>query len=231
MYVYGKNVATEILKKKEKIEKIYISDHFHDKFIESAIQNLKICTEILTKKELDKLANGNHQGIIVSVPDYQYCELQELLVAENPFLILLDHLEDPHNLGAIIRTAEAAGVDGIIIPKNRSVGVNATVLKTSAGAAKNMKIAMITNLKQTIEFLKKCGFWIFGTDMEGTDFERLDYHGKIAIVIGNEGTGMSRLVKESCDFIASIPMYGEINSLNASVATGIVIYEAVKQRK
>jgi len=231
MYVYGKNVVTEILKKKEKIDKIYISEHFRDNFIESSIQNLKINTEILPKKELDKLANGNHQGIIVSVPDYQYCELQELLRKENPFLILLDHLEDPHNLGAIIRTSEAAGVDGIIIPKNRSVSVNATVLKTSAGAAKNMKIAMVTNLKQTIEYLKKQGFWIVGTDMEGTDFEKLDYHGKIAIVIGNEGNGMSRLVKESCDFIASIPMYGEINSLNASVAAGIMIYEAVKQRK
>ncbi|MCI8545010.1 MAG: 23S rRNA (guanosine(2251)-2'-O)-methyltransferase RlmB [Bacilli bacterium] len=231
MYVYGKNVVTEILKKKEKIDKIYISEHFRDNFIESSIQNLKINTEILPKKELDKLANGNHQGIIVSVPDYQYCELQELLGKENPFLILLDHLEDPHNLGAIIRTSEAAGVDGIIIPKNRSVSVNATVLKTSAGAAKNMKIAMVTNLKQTIEYLKRQGFWIVGTDMEGTDFEKLDYHGKIAIVIGNEGSGMSRLVKESCDFIASIPMYGEINSLNASVAAGIMIYEAVKQRK
>lgn len=144
---------------------------------------------------------------------------------------MLDHLEDPHNLGAIIRTSEAAGVDGIIIPKNRSVSVNATVLKTSAGAAQNMKISMVTNLKQTIEYLKKQGFWIVGTDMEGTDFVKLDYRGKIAIVIGNEGSGMSRLVKESCDFIASIPMYGEINSLNASVAAGIMIYEAVRQRK
>ncbi|MCI9233564.1 MAG: 23S rRNA (guanosine(2251)-2'-O)-methyltransferase RlmB [Bacilli bacterium] len=231
MYVYGKNVVTEILKKKEKIDKIYISEHFHDSFIESTIQNLKICTQILSKKELDKLANGNHQGIIVSVPDYQYCELSELLLKENPFLILLDHLEDPHNLGAIIRTSEAAGVDGIVIPKNRSVGVNATVLKTSAGAAKNMNIAMVTNLKQTIEFLKKQGFWIVGTDMQGTDFEKIDYRGKIAIIIGNEGNGMARLIKESCDFIASIPMYGEVNSLNASVAAGIMIYEAVKQRK
>ncbi len=231
MYVYGKNVVTEILKKKEKIDKVYISEHFRDDFIESSIQKLKICTEILTKKELDKLANGNHQGIIVSVPDYQYYELDELLVQENPFLILLDHLEDPHNLGAIIRTAEAAGVDGIVIPKNRSVSVNATVLKTSAGAAQNMKVALVTNLKQTMEYLKRQGFWIVGTDMTGTNFEEIDYRGKIAIVIGNEGSGMSRLVKENCDFIASIPMYGKVNSLNASVATGIMIYEAVKQRK
>ncbi len=231
MYVYGKNVVTEILKKKEKIDKVYISEHFRDDFIESVIQKLKINTEILTKKELDKLAIGNHQGIIVSVPDYQYYELDELLVQENPFLILLDHLEDPHNLGAIIRTAEAAGVDGIVIPKNRSVSVNATVLKTSAGAAQNMKVALVTNLKQTMEYLKRQGFWIVGTDMTGTNFEEIDYRGKIAIVIGNEGSGMSRLVKENCDFIASIPMYGKVNSLNASVATGIMIYEAVKQRK
>lgn len=231
MYVYGKNVAIEILKKKEKIEKIYLSNNFHDEFIESAIQNLQIPTEILTKNQLDQLAKGNHQGIMISVPDYQYYQLDDLIQNENAFLILLDHLEDPHNLGAIIRTSEAAGVDGIVIPKNRSVTVNATAIKTSAGAAKNMKIALITNMKQTMEYLKKQGFWIIGTDMQGTDFEKIDYRGKIAIVIGNEGSGMSRLVKENCDFIASIPMYGTINSLNASVATGIMIYEALKQRR
>ena len=231
MYVYGKNVVTEILKKNEKIYKVYISKGFKDEFIESAIQKKNIRIEYLEKRELDKLANGNHQGIIVSVPDYQYCELEEISKKEDSFLILLDHLEDPHNLGAIIRTAEAAGVDGIVIPKNRSVMVNATVMKTSAGAINNMKIALVTNLKHTIETLKKDGFWIIGTDMEGTDFEKIDYRGKIAIVIGNEGDGMSRLVKESCDFIATIPMKGKINSLNASVAAGVMIYEAIKQRK
>ncbi len=231
MYVYGKNVATEMLKKNEKIEKIYILKDFKDEFLKSAIRNQKIAVEYMEKKQLDQLAKGNHQGIIISVPDYQYHELDSLLTKENPFLLLLDHLEDPHNLGAIIRTAEAAGVDGIIIPKNRSVSINATAIKTSAGAAQHMKIALVTNLKQTIETLKKKGFWIVGTDMEGTDFRTLDYRGKIAIVIGNEGSGMSRLVKENCDFIASIPMYGKINSLNASVATGIMIYEAIRQRK
>lgn len=231
MYVYGKNVATEILKKNDQIDKIYLLPNFKDEFIKSAIQKRNIRVEYLTKKQLDKLANGNHQGIIISVPNYRYSELEDLLKNENPFIIILDHLEDPHNLGAIIRTAEAAGVDGIIIPKNRSVTVNATAIKTSAGAYKNMKIALVTNLKQTIETLKKKGFWIVGTDMEGTDFETIDYRGKTAIVIGNEGNGMSRLVKENCDFIASIPMKGKINSLNASVAAGIMIYEAVKQRK
>lgn len=231
MYVYGKNVAIEILKKNDQINKIYLSHSFKDEFIKSVIQKRNIEVQYLEKKQLDQLANGNHQGIIVSVPDYQYSALEDLLKQENPFLILLDHLEDPHNLGAIIRTAEAAGVDGIVIPKNRSVTVNATAIKTSAGAYKNMKIALVTNLKQTIESLKENGFWIVGTDMEGTNFETIDYRGKIAIVIGNEGNGMSRLVKESCDFIASIPMRGKINSLNASVAAGIMIYEAVKQRK
>lgn len=231
MYVYGKNVVTEILKKGDKIEKIYLSQNFKDTFIESAIQKQNICTEYLEKRQLDKLANGNHQGIIGVVPDYQYYELDDLLQNENSFLILLDHLEDPHNLGAIIRTAEAAGVDGIVIPKNRSVSINATVMKTSAGAINNIKVALVTNLNKTIDHLKKKGFWIIGTDMEGTDFEQIDYRDKIAIVIGNEGTGMSHLVKEKCDFVASIPMYGKINSLNASVATGIIIYEAVKQRK
>lgn len=231
MYAYGKNVVIEILKKNEPVEKVYISKDFHDEFIKSVIQKRQICTKIVTKKELDKLAKGNHQGIMVSVPDYQYYNLEDLCYNENPFLLILDHLEDPHNLGAIIRTAEAAGVDGIILPKNRSVTVNATVMKTSAGAIKNMKIALVSNLKQTIEKLKKDGFWIIGTDMEGTDFEQIDYHGKIAIVIGNEGSGMSRLVQENCDFIATIPMRGKINSLNASVAAGVIIYEAIKQRK
>lgn len=231
MYVYGKNVAIEMLKNNQEINQIYLSYHFKDEFIESAIKKQKIKTEYVDKKQLDQLANGNHQGIIMVVPNHQYCELNQLMEKENSFLILLDHLEDPHNLGAIIRTAEAAGVDGIVIPKNRSVSVNATVLKTSAGAMANMKVAMVTNLTKTMEILKKKGFWLIGTDMQGTDFEKIDYHGNIAIVIGNEGSGMSRLVKENCDFIASIPMYGKINSLNASVAAGIMIYEAIKQRK
>ena len=143
----------------------------------------------------------------------------------------MDHLEDPHNLGAIIRTCEAAGVDGIIIPKDRSVEVNATVIKVSTGAINNMSVARVTNLSRTIDELKKEGFWIVGTDMNGTSYDNIDYKGKIAIVIGNEGAGMSRIVRESCDFIASIPMIGLTNSLNASVATGIMVYEAVRQRK
>ena len=145
-------------------------------------------------------------------------------------LVILDHLEDPHNFGAIIRTCEAAGVDGIIIPKNRSVDVNSTVMRTSVGALDNVKIAQVTNLKNTINYLKSKGFWIVGTDMDGTNYQKIDYNGKMAIVTGSEGFGMSRIVKEACDFIATIPMRGSINSLNASVATALVVYEAVNQR-
>lgn len=231
MYVYGKNVVKEILKKNEKINKAYIYKNFNDENIISELQKRKISIKYMEKYELDKLANGVNQGIIVSVPDYKYASLDELLVKENPLLVILDHLEDPHNLGAIIRTCEAAGVDGIIIPKDRSAEVNATVIKVSTGAINNVKISMVTNLSRTIKELKEKGFWIVGTDMIGTDYDSIDYKGKTAIIIGNEGSGMSRIIKESCDFIATIPMTGKINSLNASVAAGIVIFEAVKSRK
>ncbi len=231
MYVFGKNVALEILKKGEKIQKAYIYKDFSDKYIISALQKMKIRINYCEKFELDKLANGNHQGIILSVPDYEYADISELINDPNALLVILDHLEDPHNLGAIIRTCEAAGVNGIIIPKDRSVSVNSTVMKVSAGALENIKIACVTNLNNTIKYLKDNGFWIVGTDMQGTPYDEISYEGKTGIVIGNEGNGMSKLVKESCDFIASIPMRGEINSLNASVAAGIIIYEAIKCRK
>ncbi len=231
MYVFGKNVANEILKKDGKVQKAYICKDFNDRNLISALQKSKICIKYCTKIELDKLANGNHQGIILSVPDYEYCDLSEMIQKDDSLIIILDHLEDPHNLGAIVRTCEAAGVDGIIIPKDRSVSVNSTVMKVSSGALENVKIASVTNLTNTIKYLKDRGFWIIGTDMEGTNYTDIDYRGKTAIIIGNEGKGMSQLVKKSCDFIASIPMRGKINSLNASVATGIIIYEAIKTRK
>ena len=160
-----------------------------------------------------------------------YSDLEEITNDENAVVLILDHLEDPHNLGAIIRTSEAAGVNGIIIPKDRSVSVNSTVMKTSAGALENMKIVMVTNLNQAIKDLKEKGFWIVGTDMEGQDFKEIDYSGKIGVVIGNEGNGMSSSVSKSCDFIAQIPMYGKINSLNASVAAGIMIYEVIRLKR
>lgn len=231
MYIYGKNVVKEAIEKKEKITKAIIYKKFSDEYLISALQKLNIPIRYVEKFELDKLVNGMHQGIIVNVPDYEYAELDDFIHNENSFVVILDHLEDPHNLGAIIRTCEAAGVDGIIIPKDRSVEVNATVIKVSTGAINNMNVARVTNLSRTIDELKKEGFWIVGTDMNGTCYDQIDYKGKIAIVIGNEGAGMSRIVRESCDFIASIPMIGTTNSLNASVATGIMVYEAVRQRK
>ncbi len=231
MYIYGKNVALEALKKKEKVKKVYLNQNFRDEELLFLIEQNHLSTKIVDKNILDRMVGGNHQGIILEVPDYEYAELEDLLTTENPFLVILDHLEDPHNFGAIIRTCEAAGVDGIIIPKDRSVEVNGTVSRVSVGAISNMKIARVTNLVRTLDELKKNGFWIVGTDMNGTDYDEIDYRGKIAIIIGNEGSGMSRLVEESCDFIASIPMKGKINSLNASVAAGIVIFEAVKNRR
>ena len=231
MYVFGKNVAEEVIKKNEKIKKAYIYKDFNDKNLISALQKLKISIVYCEKYELDKLANGNHQGIILSIPDYEYCDPSEMVSADDSLIVILDHIEDPHNLGAIIRTCEAAGVNGIIIPKDRSVLVNSTVMKVSAGALENVKIACVTNLNNTIKYLKDNGFWIVGTDMKGTSYDKIDYSGKMAIIIGNEGKGMSKLVRESCDFIASIDMRGTINSLNASVATGIVVFEAIKCRK
>lgn len=231
MYVYGKNVAKEILDANEKIEVAYIMDNFNDQLILSELQKKKIKIEILPKNDFLKLAGKNHQGIMLKVPEYEYCDVDELLLEDDNLLVILDHLEDPHNFGAIIRTCEAAGVNGIIIPKDRSVSVNSTVMKVSTGALKNMKVSRVINLKRTIDYLKKQGFWIVGTDMDGEMYDTIDYSGNIAIVIGNEGKGMSRLVKESCDFIASIPMNGKVNSLNASVASAIVIYEAIKKRR
>lgn len=229
MYIYGKNVAIETINNKEKIKKAFIYKNFTDNEILNELKKQNIYIKYLEKNEMDKMIDGLHQGIILEVNDFEYNDIDEM-IEDDSLIVILDHIEDPHNFGAIIRTCEAAGVKGIIIPKDRSVEVNATVIKVSTGAIKNMKIAQVTNLNRTIEYLKKEGFWIVGTDMEGTNYYDIDYKGKIAIVIGNEGNGMSRLVSENCDFIAKIPMKGTTNSLNASVATGIVVFEAVKQR-
>ena len=231
MLVYGRNVAEEYLKKVEQVKKIYLQDNFHDEKLISVIKT-KIPVVLKKKYELDQLVNSVHQGIILDVVDFSYSSIDSFLDKEDCFLVILDHLEDPHNFGAIIRTSEAAGVDGIVIPKDRGVTMNGTVIKTSVGASQNMDIALVTNLNQTIKELKNNGFWIVGTDMvNSTDYRDIDYSGKIALVIGNEGDGMSRIVRESCDFIARIPMYGKVNSLNASVAAGIMIYEVVRQKK
>lgn len=217
MYVYGKNVAKDI---NSKIEKVYVANNFKEKEI---LKNIKAPIVYVDKNKLDKMVDGVHQGIVLKIADYDYKDISEL---NSDVVVMLDHLEDPHNFGAIIRTCEAAGVKDIIIPKDRSVKVNSTVMKTSAGCLDRVNIYEVTNLVQTINYLKKNNYWIIGTDIKGTDYKDIDYKGKIVIIIGNEGNGMSRLVTEACDFIATIPMKGEVNSLNASVAAGIIIFES-----
>ena len=231
MYIYGKNVALEYLKRDLKIDKAYLYKNFNDENIVSSLKSKKIKIEWLDKKDLDHLCPDNHQGIVLRVQDFEYSDIDEMINKDDSLVVILDHIEDPHNFGAIIRTCEAALVDGIIIPKNRGVSVNPTVIKVSTGAILNTKIARVTNLVNTMEYLKSKGFWIVGTDMDGTDYTEIDYSGKIALVIGNEGKGMGDLVSKNCDFIASLPMRGTTNSLNASVAAGIMIYEAIKCRK
>ncbi len=232
MLIYGRNVAEEIIKfNKKSIRKIIIQDDFSDKNLISLIEKEKLNVIFKKKQQLDNLANGNHQGIILDVMDYQYYDIEDVVKNNANFVLLLDHLEDPHNFGAIIRTAEAAGVDYIIVPEKRETLVNATVMKTSAGSLIRSKIVKVSNIVNTIQKLKDNGFWIVGTDMNGQDYKEIDYSGKIGLVIGNEGKGISNLVSKSCDFIASIPMYGQNNSLNASVAAGIMIYEVIRNRK
>ena len=180
---------------------------------------------------MDHLANGVHQGIILDMEDYQYTSFATVKEKDPSFFVILDHLEDPHNFGAIIRTCYAAGVDAILVPKDRQARVTASVIKASAGTVYDMNIAEVVNLNRAIKELKEDGFWFVGTDLVGQDYRTIDYQGKIALIIGNEGKGMSRLVKEACDFIATIPMKKGLDSLNASVASGIMIYEVVRNRK
>ena len=230
MLVYGKNVCLEYINQNRKILNAYIQNNFNDNELLNKIKNKNIRINSLNKFDMDKKVNGLHQGIIFEVEDYKYSTLDEIVNGEDNLIVMLDHIEDPHNFGAIIRSCEAAGVSGIIIPNDRSVEVNATVIKTSVGTTEKMKIVKVTNLNNTIKVLKDNGYWIFGTDMDGTDYRTLDYSGKTCVICGNEGSGMSKLVHDNCDFIASISMRGEVNSLNASVATAIIIFEAIKNR-
>ena len=229
MYIYGKNVAREKINSKERINKIYLADKFNDKELFDLIKKNKIKYTIVPNKVLDSKAQGLHQGIVIEVDDVETLDFDYIksIKRNNPLLVMLDHLEDPHNFGAIIRTCEALGVDGIIIPSDRNVGVNGTVVKTSAGAIYNMPIVKVVNLNNTIEKLKDLGYWIIGTDMDGEDYTKIDYNMPICLVIGNEGHGMSKIVRDNCDYIAKIPMVGKINSLNASVSCGIVISRIV----
>lgn len=238
--VEGRNSVTELLKSGKDINKLYVQKgEKHgsiNEIIKLAKQNKVVITE-LDRAKLDQISEShNHQGVIAIVPPYEYCDVDDILEYaksknESPFVLILDGIEDPHNLGSIIRTAECSGVHGIIIPKRRSVQVNATVNKTSAGAAQYVKVARVNNLTETIKYLKENDVWIYGTDIEGKCYyNEQKYNGGVAIVIGSEGFGMSRLVKENCDFLVKIPMVGKINSLNASVSAGILMYEVFNQR-
>lgn len=223
MRVYGRNVVKGLLDKKIKIKKVMLQNNFHDEIVKE-LKKKNIRIEYLEKDELDEMEFG-HQGIIAEINDYEYGDINDVKEGK---VVILDHLEDPHNLGAIIRTCEAAGIKNIIIPKDRSVKVTGVTYKTSAGAILNTNIILVSNIVNAINTLKKNGFWIVATDMEGEDYRKIDYSGNIGIVIGNEGKGITDLALKNSDFVASIPMNGEINSLNASVAAAIIIYEAMR---
>lgn len=227
MLVYGKNVLKELNDNPNKIIKVYLSNNFKDQEIYDSINKLKINYVKVDKNILDHMINGNHQGIVMEINDYQYCELADI-INEN-ILIMLDHIEDPHNLGAIIRTCEAAGVKGMIIPKDRGAKVNDTVMKVSSGALSHVNICMVSNLNNTIDNLKKDGFFVYGADLKGKNFRTVDYSNKTCLIIGNEGKGMSELTKNKCDELVSIEMKGKVNSLNASVATGILVYDLINK--
>ena len=237
--IEGRNAVIEAYRSGKPIDKIYIQDGCQDGPIMTIKREAKKHDTLLkyvTKERLDQMsATGHHQGVIAVAGAYEYAEVEEILAAaqakgEPPFLFLLDNIEDPHNLGAIIRTANLAGAHGVIIPKNRAVGLTATVARTSAGALNYTPVARVTNLAKTIEELKKAGIWFVCADMTGTRMYDLDLKGPIGLVIGSEGEGVGRLIREKCDMIAAIPMKGDIDSLNASVAAGVLAYEIVRQR-
>ncbi|MCI8775261.1 MAG: 23S rRNA (guanosine(2251)-2'-O)-methyltransferase RlmB [Lachnospiraceae bacterium] len=239
MIIEGRNAVIEAFRSGKTVDKLFVLDGCQDGPVltikrEAKKQNSLI--KYVTKERLDQLSEtGKHQGVIAYTSAYQYAEVEDMLKkarekGEPPFLFLLDNIEDPHNLGAIIRTANLAGAHGVIIPKNRAVGLTAAVARASAGALNYTPVAKVTNLGQTIEELKKEGLWFVCADMDGTTMYQLDLKGPIGLVIGSEGDGVGRLVKEKCDFVASIPMKGDIDSLNASVAAGVLAYEIVRQR-
>ena len=233
MYIYGKNVAKEKLKHPTDVVQVYLSSKFKDKELEDLLAASKIKTTYLNNKIMDNKVNGLHQGIIIEVSDIKTYNLDIIknFTSKNPVIVMLDHLEDPHNFGAIIRTSYALGIDAIIIPNDRSVDITPTVVKTSAGAVYNIPIIKVPNLTNTIEKLKKEGYWIVGTDMQGDNYCELKYDMPTCLIIGNEGKGMSKIVKNNCDYLVSIPMEGQIDSLNASVSCGIILSEIKRQRR
>ena len=234
MLVYGRNVAERIFsdeKLLKKVRKLKIEEKYYLKIKNLLGEFPKSKIKFVQKSEIDNLTRDNHQGIIIDMEDYQYTPLNKILNREDDKILLLDHILDPHNFGAIIRTAVAAGFNAIIIPNDRQVLVNSTVVKTSVGAVFDIDIVLVTNLNNTIKILKDNGFWIYGTVMNGEDYREVDYKGKTCLIIGNEEKGISKLVKENCDFLVTIPISPKIDSLNASVAAGILIYEVVRSRK
>lgn len=238
--IEGRNAVLELLESGKDINKIYIAKgekHGSINKIIAIAREKRIIIVEKDRRQLQEMAQtNNHQGVIAIVPPFEYCEIEDILDEaknknEDPFILILDGIEDPHNLGAILRTAETAGVHGVIIPKRRAASINSTVNKVSAGAVEYMKVARVNNIADSIQKLKDAGLWICGTDMDTqTYYYNQELTGPLGIVIGNEGKGMSNKVKKNCDFIVKIPMLGKITSLNASVSAGIVIYEAVKQR-
>ena len=237
--IEGRNAVLEAFRAGKTIDKLFVLDGCQDGPVKSILREAKKTDTIINfvdKERLDRLANsGHHQGVVAQAAAYEYAEVEDILNAakekgEAPFIFILDEIEDPHNLGAIIRTANLCGAHGVIIPKRRAVGLTATVAKTSAGAVNYTPVAKVTNIAKTIEELKKEGMWFVCADMDGQTMYDLNLTGPIGLVIGNEGAGVSRLVKEKCDFTASIPMKGDIDSLNASVAAGVLAYEIVRQR-
>ncbi len=237
--IMGRNTVLEALRSNRDIHKIWIAEGATKGKIQQVIavaKENKVLIQTAPKKKLDQMVDGNHQGVIAQVAAYQYAEIDEIFKVaesrqEDPFILLLDELEDPHNLGSILRTADASGVHGIIIPKRRSVGLTATVAKASTGAIEHVPVVRVTNLSRTIEDLKERGVWIAGTDAKGSqDYRKMDGTLPLGIVIGSEGKGMSRVVKEKCDFLYHLPMVGHVTSLNASVAASLLMYEVYRKR-
>lgn len=237
--IEGRNAVLEAFRSGRTVDKLYVQEHCEDGPVRTILREAKkqdTIVRFVKKERLDQMSEtGKHQGVIITAAAYAYAEVEDLLKnarekGEPPFLLILDNIEDPHNLGAIIRTANLAGAHGVIIPKNRAVGLTATVARTSAGALNYTPVARVTNIARTIEGLKKEGMWFVCADMGGTRMYDLDLKGPMGLVIGSEGEGVSRMVKEKCDFTASIPMKGDIDSLNASVAAGVLAYEIVRQR-
>lgn len=237
--IEGRNAVIEALRSGKTIDKLFVLDACQDGPVRTIIREARKCDTILnfvSKERLDQLSQtGRHQGVIAYAAAYEYAQVEDILndaeeKGEAPFIFLLDNIEDPHNLGAMIRTAHQAGAHGVIIPKRRAVGLTATVAKTSAGAINYIPVAKVTNLGQTIDELKEKGLWFVCADMDGELMYQMDLKGPIGLVIGSEGEGVGRLVKEKCDFVAAIPMKGKIDSLNASVAAGVLAYEIVRQR-